>query len=347
MNYFKLLLITIALTTLGCVDDATDAEKYTKPTVNAGADQLHTLPKTSLTLKGSAKSYPKHLYKIKTTRWKQTSGPQQLAILNADSLTATLLKPTLAGTYEFELYAKDSLGRTNTDRVKIILQEPQVLTRARASQNYLDAYQVMWQSVQSKMSCHADIEHKWQQIYQAYWIKAAQVDNVHAWQQLLNELVSELTPDGTLRGTESRELKETAQVYGANENGIASIEITKPNRLGANELNEQLTQAMVQLGDMDEIQLSVNHSEPLELQALLVLMTGFTQQPMTLCIQATELTQSCHDIEPNALLEGKRIMPLQLEPESVLAHYLTAIENGELNFVVEPQWAGEITAFKP
>ncbi|EOW0795119.1 hypothetical protein ACN2LU_000537 [Vibrio vulnificus] len=147
-NLLKIVLIATLLFLAGCdVDDAADANKYTKPTVNAGSDQVHTLPINTITLHGSAKSWPKLVFSIKTKQWRQISGPQSLTILNADSFTATLLNPTVAGTYIFELYAKDSGDRSNTDQVKIVLREPQPVVAARKSLGYEDDYQQLWQSV--------------------------------------------------------------------------------------------------------------------------------------------------------------------------------------------------------
>ncbi|ERB66436.1 hypothetical protein N779_05180 [Vibrio coralliilyticus OCN008] len=162
------LSLLIVFPLVGCVDDASDGEKYTKPTVNAGSDQAHTLPVERLTLSGSAKTYPDYLYSIKTTHWRQVSGPQQLVLLNEDELTAMALNPTAAGTYEFELYAKDSLGRTNTDRVTVVLREVAAQQRAASTQGYADDFDVMWTSVTEHYGQYEVIQDQWQQIYQLF-----------------------------------------------------------------------------------------------------------------------------------------------------------------------------------
>lgn len=123
---FKLthLLKTFCIVILlaGCSsDDWKDTEKLTKPTVNAGDDQLLTLPLNNITLSGSAKS-ELSVYTIRNTTWRQVSGPQSLALLNADTLKATVLYPTVAGTYLFELSAEDSGGRKNSDQIQVIIQ---------------------------------------------------------------------------------------------------------------------------------------------------------------------------------------------------------------------------------
>ncbi len=75
-NLLKIVLIATLLLLAGC--DVDDANKYTKPTVNAGSDQYHTLPINTITLHGSAKSWPKLVFSIRTKQWRQISGPQSL-----------------------------------------------------------------------------------------------------------------------------------------------------------------------------------------------------------------------------------------------------------------------------
>ncbi|EHA1124535.1 hypothetical protein FG475_05280 [Vibrio navarrensis] len=130
-----ILMLGVMALVSGCdADDVTDADKLSKPTVNAGSDQLLKLPLNSITLSGSAKSFLS-VYDIKTTSWSQVAGPQQLALLNADKLTATALYPTTAGTYIFQLYAKDTGGRSNTDQVKIIIEPATQASAIRRMQN--------------------------------------------------------------------------------------------------------------------------------------------------------------------------------------------------------------------
>ncbi|KGK08866.1 PKD domain-containing protein [Vibrio navarrensis] len=143
-----ILMLGVMALVSGCdVDDVTDADKLSKPTVNAGSDQLLKLPLNSITLAGSAKSFLS-AYKIKTTSWSQIAGPQQLALLNADKLTATALYPTTAGTYIFQLYAKDTGGRSNTDQVKIIIEPATQASAIRRMQSNMVSNEiaaVSWQ----------------------------------------------------------------------------------------------------------------------------------------------------------------------------------------------------------
>nr|WP_233267833.1 hypothetical protein [Vibrio mimicus] len=62
------------------------------------------------------------MYTIRNTTWRQVSGPQSLALLNSDTLKASVLYPTVAGTYLFELSAEDSGGRKNSDQIQVIIQ---------------------------------------------------------------------------------------------------------------------------------------------------------------------------------------------------------------------------------
>tara|TARA_Y100001956_G_scaffold82125_1_gene101846 strand:+ start:604 stop:1650 length:1047 start_codon:yes stop_codon:yes gene_type:complete len=337
MNYLKTMLIMFTLVLFGCVDDATDAEKYTKPTVNAGADQLHTLPKNSLTLKGSAKTYPKHLYKIKTTRWKQVSGPQQLAILNSDSLTATLINPTVAGTYEFELYAKDSIGRTNTDRIKIILREQEALATARSTPDYLDDYELMWNFVAQGAAVQHQIEQKWYQIYQPYLLKALEIRSDDEWQQLLVELNDELS--SSLQKENPLKVGADYQSFELDwslENGVVTLTISEPNLISPAQLVEKLNHVLQQLDSATEIELDLIHKEPVRQQTLLALMASFTPRAIDVCLPNFASSIDCHQIHGNIQLEGKRVTLMNTEPESELTNYLIALESGEDVFVLEP-----------
>ncbi len=119
-KWLKLSAPVLMVALVGCSVDTDEAKKLTKPTVNAGNDQVHTLPVSSIALNGTASTSPS-VYDIETISWTQRSGPQQLSILNADKLKASIINPTLAGTYEFQLYVRDSGDRSNTDTVRIIL----------------------------------------------------------------------------------------------------------------------------------------------------------------------------------------------------------------------------------
>lgn len=346
MNYLKVLSIALVLFTFGCVDDASDTEKYTKPTVNAGSDQLHTLPQASVTLRGSAKTYPKHLYKIKTTRWSQISGPQQLAILNGDSLTATLINPTIAGTYEFELYAKDSIGRTNTDRVKIILREQQVLVNARSTSTYLDDYQLMWDSVFHRFADQYDVEQQWHRIYQAYWVKAADVANESEWQQLIDTLKREMASEHNQRGQPVGDDQPTFVVDWSSENGIATVTLIEPNQVTPTELRKAIDSLWAALTDSYEVHINVISSSPLTEQIRWTLMESFAQQTMDLCLLDGEKSNSCVTVNANKRLEGKRLFASDTSRDSVLSRFLLASQNGESRLVISPTVTQEIERFR-
>ncbi|UTM59403.1 S41 family peptidase [Photobacterium sp. CCB-ST2H9] len=116
----SMLLVTTML--LGCGSDgiAKDAEKLTKPTVDAGRDQVLTLPVNSLTLQGKVKSYLS-VYDIRKVSWSLASGPQPVNIIDGDREQATVIDIAMAGTYTFRLWAEDTGGRDNSDLVKIVV----------------------------------------------------------------------------------------------------------------------------------------------------------------------------------------------------------------------------------
>ncbi|MDP2573872.1 hypothetical protein Q8W40_16890 [Vibrio penaeicida] len=131
-KWLKLSAPVLMVALVGCSVDTDEAKKLTKPTVNAGNDQVHTLPVSSIALNGTASTSPS-IYDIETISWTQRSGPQQLTILNADKLKASIINPTLAGTYEFQLYVRDSGDRSNTDTVRLILNAENAGASASAS----------------------------------------------------------------------------------------------------------------------------------------------------------------------------------------------------------------------
>ncbi|KDM90005.1 S41 family peptidase [Photobacterium galatheae] len=125
----SLLWITTMLFGCGSDDLSKDGEKLTKPTVDAGRDQVLTLPVNSITLQGKVKSYL-DIYDIRQVSWSLASGPQPVNILNGDREQATVTDISMAGTYIFRLWAEDSGGRDNADMVKLIVKPATLAARA-------------------------------------------------------------------------------------------------------------------------------------------------------------------------------------------------------------------------
>ncbi|EOA6547916.1 hypothetical protein ACI1IY_001441 [Vibrio vulnificus] len=363
-NLLKIVLIATLLFLAGCdVDDASDATKYTKPTVNAGSDQYHTLPIDTITLHGSAKSWPKLVFSIKTKQWRQISGPQSLTILNADSFTATLLNPTVAGTYIFELYAKDSGDRTNTDRVKIVLREPQPVVAARNSLDYEDDYQQLWQSVATNYPHYDQIQDEWQQLYQPYLIKAAQAQNEEQWRSLVEAMFTELSGSRltTIQASSAEQLRTNPTrglaVRGRQDNGIGLLEIGALHEQDAlhdiGELHEidalhdvsladftkQLDDALMQLKEVSEIRLEIKAPNALGEQALFTLLEKLTTRAALLCISPNKEASSCVSLPANSDLDG---VALLINPTCeqttcrILSEYLSYLHSGEQHFYYTP-----------
>ncbi|EPJ2721246.1 PKD domain-containing protein [Vibrio vulnificus] len=332
-NLLKIVLIATLLFLTGCdVDDAADANKYTKPTVNAGSDQVHTLPINTITLHGSAKSWPKLVFSIKTKQWRQISGPQSLTILNADSFTATLLNPTVAGTYIFELYAKDSGDRANTDQVKIVLRESQPVVAARKSLGYEDDYQQLWQSVATNYPQYDQIQDEWQQLYQPYLIKAAQAQNEEQWRSLVEAMFTELS-GSRLTAIQSPSAEQwranptkALAVRGRQDNGIGLLEIGalheqyalhdigELHEIGAlhdvslADFTKQLDDALMQLKEVSEIRLEIRTPNALGEQALFTLLEKLTTRAALLCISPNKEASSCVSLPANSDLDGVALL---------------------------------------
>ncbi|HFQ5189874.1 TPA: hypothetical protein ACGUWU_002327 [Vibrio vulnificus] len=363
-NLLKIVLIATLLFLAGCdVDDASDATKYTKPTVNAGSDQYHTLPIDTITLHGSAKSWPKLVFSIKTKQWRQISGPQSLTILNADSFTATLLNPTVAGTYIFELYAKDSGDRANTDQMKIVLREPQPVVAARKSLGYEDDYQLLWQSVATNYPRYDQIQDEWQKLYQPYLIKAAQAQNEEQWRSLVEAMLTELSGSRLTaiqapsaerwRANPTRALA----VHSRQDNGIGLLEIGALHEQDAlhdigelhgidalhdvslADFTKQLDDALMQLKGVSEIRLEIKAPNALGEQALFTLLEKLTTRAALLCISPNKEASSCVSLPANSDLDG---VALLINPTSeqttcrILSEYLSYLHSGEQHFYYMP-----------
>ncbi|HDY8156811.1 TPA: hypothetical protein ACGVAJ_001795 [Vibrio vulnificus] len=363
-NLLKIVLIATLLFLAGCdVDDASDATKYTKPTVNAGSDQYHTLPIDTITLHGSAKSWPKLVFSIKTKQWRQISGPQSLTILNADSFTATLLNPTVAGTYIFELYAKDSGDRANTDQVKIVLREPQPVVAARKSLGYEDDYQQLWQSVATNYPRYDQIQDEWQKLYQPYLIKAAQAQNEEQWRSLVEAMFTELS-GSRLTAIQSPSAERwranptrALAVRGRQDNGIGLLEIGALHEQDAlhdiGELHEidalhdvsladftkQLDDALMQLKGVSEIRLEIRTPNALGEQALFTLLEKLTTRAALLCISPNKEPSSCVSLPANSDLDGVVLLNNPTCEQTtcrILSEYLSYLHSGEQHFNYMP-----------
>ncbi|WP_045955344.1 PKD domain-containing protein [Vibrio galatheae] len=304
MSMFVKYLVLGALIVLsGCDDDIGDAEKYTKPTVDAGSDKVYTLPISKITLSGSAKTYPKHVYSIKDTKWTQTSGPENLTILNSDSLTATLLNPETTGTYTFELYVKDSGDRTNTDRVKIVLTQSAKVASARSSRSYSDDYNLMWNTVAEDQVRYPEIEDQWQALYQPYLIEVEQITSDTQWHKLVTKMISDLntgqlelrTIDSNLSGRDST----VEHVTWSQDNGIGTVRFDSLGNISSQELLVGLTKALSSLSSTQQIKLDFRTSGVFNDQLLLTLITRLTTRHFNLCLAESEQEVDCIQIQAN------------------------------------------------
>ncbi|USH04742.1 hypothetical protein K6Q96_23810 [Grimontia kaedaensis] len=299
----KILLPLSLLMLIGCGSDFEEMEKWEKPEVNAGSDQLHTLPKASITLNGSVKIFPKNAYTIKGIQWTQVSGPAQLTILNDSEAVATIANPTTAGTYEFQLYAKDSGDRTNTDRVKIVLQEAVATSLARKTAGYSDDFQATWELVADHYSGYADIEQQWHELYQPYLVKAENTMSDENWQSLLENMLEELDdPKLVIQAPTqyqmasaystklpaTRESASASALHWKNDNGVGVITFNDLSAISMDQLSSELSSAVQGLTDVEELQLAFSQPDSINEQTLLKLMAFFTRQPTGLVIYPSD-----------------------------------------------------------
>jgi alpha-tubulin suppressor-like RCC1 family protein len=91
----------------------------TAPTVSAGGDPSITLPTSSITLAGTATGNSGAT--IKTTSWKELSGPVTAAIASPSSLATAITGLNTAGSYVFQLTATDNNNLTSTGSVTVVV----------------------------------------------------------------------------------------------------------------------------------------------------------------------------------------------------------------------------------
>ncbi|MGC9492272.1 PKD domain-containing protein [Vibrio genomosp. F10] len=350
MNPKGALLIVLLLIVSGCdSDDINGTNDLTKPTVDAGADQLHTLPKTTLTLKGSAKSYPKNFYSIKETKWTQISGPQQLTILNDKDLTATLVNPTMAGTYVFELYAKDSGSRTNTDKMKVILQNTSVMSMVRKTTGYADDYDAVWNSVVEDYANYVDIEQKWQSMYQPYFVEAENIQLEQEWQSLLKDMADEVGDIHIVAlaqhttqsvSTDSEQDTDSAPapspvIQWESSNNIGVITFNDLSSLSLTQLNRSIQEAVYALQDTHELWLKFPEDIAISEQKTLQLLSWFTFQPTSLRLETRQGEEETIPLMRNPLLTQSTVLVKghhDSHSATTLTEYLLGQASGEESF---------------
>jgi dienelactone hydrolase len=97
------------------------------PIANAGTDQTKSLAAT-LTLTGSGVDTDGS---IASYSWKQLSGPSSASLTNATAATVSLSNLKV-GIYTFSFQVKDNSGNTDTDYVKLTVNQPNVLPTVNA-----------------------------------------------------------------------------------------------------------------------------------------------------------------------------------------------------------------------
>ena len=96
-----------------------------KPDVDAGEDQVISAPTNTVWLTGSVKIRALNA-KIRTVRWTQISGPEDVIIINNEQSTAAFDLPATAGVYQFELTVVDNFRNEDDDSVSITITEAAV-----------------------------------------------------------------------------------------------------------------------------------------------------------------------------------------------------------------------------
>jgi predicted esterase len=103
------------------------------PVVRAGADTAITLPVNSIQFNGTATDADG---RIDSVRWTRISGPVQHKFISPAELQ-TRVDSLVAGTYQFELMATDSLGAIGRDTVTILVQPAPAITNCNGTRIYM------------------------------------------------------------------------------------------------------------------------------------------------------------------------------------------------------------------
>jgi hypothetical protein len=106
------------------------------PVVNAGPDQVITLPTSSATFAGTASDADGS---ISSHTWSFSFGPTTPTITTPSSYTSTVTGMTVAGTYRFILSATDNSAATVTDTMQILVNPaPNIAPIANAGPDQID-----------------------------------------------------------------------------------------------------------------------------------------------------------------------------------------------------------------
>lgn len=103
-----------------------------KPTANAGANQVITLPVNSVSLAGSGTAQPGGT--ITTYKWTKTAGPATFTITNSN-VASTTVTGLIQGVYTFTLTVTDNHGLTGTSTVQITVNKANTPPTANAGVN--------------------------------------------------------------------------------------------------------------------------------------------------------------------------------------------------------------------
>lgn len=97
------------------------------PSVNAGSDQIITLPTNSVTLPGKATDSDGT---IASVQWTKLSGPSSYHFQDSSSATATV-DGLVQGTYQFQLQATDNQGSSAADTMQVTVNSSSSVTTTK------------------------------------------------------------------------------------------------------------------------------------------------------------------------------------------------------------------------
>ena len=120
--FMATFLVSLMLIMTGCPSKSTTTpivnNNNLPPNANAGADQIITLPTTSVNLSGTGTDSDGS---IASYAWSSVSGPASISFSSATTASTTVNGLTVAGTYVIRLTVKDNKGASATNDVNIVV----------------------------------------------------------------------------------------------------------------------------------------------------------------------------------------------------------------------------------
>ncbi|MDN3683631.1 hypothetical protein QW180_03655 [Vibrio sinaloensis] len=158
----------------------------------------------------------------------------------------------------------------------MILRAAQPIQQAQSTTSYTDDYEAMWNYVVTEYADYANIEDKWQQLYQPYWVKKQprRVQRKRG-KKILVEIEQELDLANLTLAQAQQRVAQPLSWEWYNNNGIAEVKIKNAHVDHLDEINQQVATMLALSPGLYKIQLQLLDAQTLDRQTQLMLMQIF------------------------------------------------------------------------